>query len=343
MQVMNEQGYTEELAKHGATTDQYMMAAQMALYRLQWPVLALTANSITCRIPGFDYPTLGEEMTIMVNDKTATLFITHGYVDETQHSQNINLYKQLVAQVIAAQEKAHRNLHPAQREKYGALLISKSYLVTPLIIYGNVLVFLLMVLSGISPISPTAQSLFVWGGNFRPAVADGQWWRLITYIFLHGGFMHLFMNTFALLYIGMHLEPLLGRFRFAAAYLLTGVCAGLLSITMHTGSVGVGASGAIFGMYGVFLSMLTTSHITKTLRKTMLRSLLFFIVLNLLYGLQGNTDNAAHIGGLLSGIAMGYIYYPGIAAKAPLRKQLITTALIAAGVIALAIAVIKFA
>jgi rhomboid protease GluP len=166
----------------------------------------------------------------------------------------------------------------------------------------------------------------VWGGNFRPAVAGGEWWRLITYMFLHGVAMHLLMNTFALLYIGMYLEPLMGRLRFASAYLLTGICAGLLSIVMHRFSVGVGASGAIFGMYGVFLSMLTTSHIQKTLRKTMLRSILFFVVLNLLYGLQGNTDNAAHIGGLLSGLAIGYAYYPGINKRANTKKQLVTTA-----------------
>jgi rhomboid protease GluP len=343
MQWTTEQGYTEELTMHSANTAQYMMAAQTAIVRLQWHITAITANSITCLIPGYDYPATGEQITITVNEKTATLHSapTGNYTGDAQHRQNAGLYKQAVAQVIEEQEKANRNLHPMHREKYGALLISKSYLVTPLIVYANVLVFILMVLAGISPITPTAQSLFEWGGNSRQAVAHGEWWRLITYIFLHGGFMHLFMNTFALLYIGMYLEPLLGRFRFAAAYLLTGVCAGLLSITIHTASVGVGASGAIFGMYGVFLSMLTTSHITRTLRKTMLRSLLFFIVLNLLYGLQGNTDNAAHIGGLLSGVAMGYIYYPGIAAKAPLRSQLRTTAIIAAGVILLAVIVVK--
>lgn len=342
MQWMNERGYTEELTTHGVTVAQYMMAAQIAIARLQWQITAITPNSITCHTPGFDYPATGEEVTITVNEKKAAVHstATGSYTGEAQHRQNAVRYKQAVAEVIEEQEKAVRNMLPAQREKYGALLISKSYLVTPVIVYANTLVFILMVFAGISPITPSVQSLFEWGGNFRQAVEHGQWWRLITYIFLHAGFMHLFMNTFALLYIGMHLEPLLGKFRFAAAYLLTGVCAGLLSITIHTASVGVGASGAIFGMFGVFLSMLTTSHITKTLRKTMLRSLLFFIMLNLLYGLQGNTDNAAHIGGLLSGIVMGYLYFPGIAAKASIRRQVITTAIIAVGVMVLAVAVL---
>ena len=137
--------------------------------------------------------------------------------------------------------------------------------------------------------------------------------------------MHLLMNTFALLYIGMFLEPLMGKVRFASAYLMTGIFAGLMSIAMHPASVGVGASGAIFGMYGVFLALLTTRHIKKTLRKTMLRSILFFVVLNLMYGLQGNTDNAAHIGGLLSGLLIGYAYFPGINQQHSIRRQVATT------------------
>ena len=211
------------------------------------------------------------------------------------------------------------------REKYGALLISKTYVVTPVLVYANVLVFVAMVLAGLSPLQPTAKSLFEWGGNLAPAVVAGQWWRLFSYMFLHGGALHLIMNMFALLYIGMFLEPLMGRVRITGAYLLTGIFAGLLSIGIHTNSVGVGASGAIFGMYGVFLSMLTTNHIQKTQRKTMMRSILFFVVYNLLAGLQGNTDNAAHIGGLLSGIAIGFAYYPGIAKKSSTKKQWILT------------------
>jgi rhomboid protease GluP len=229
---------------------------------------------------------------------------------------------------VEEDEKADRNMHPMHREKWGALVISKSYVVTPLIVYANALVFLAMVVSGISPLEPTAKSLFAWGGNFRLAVTDGQWWRLISYQFLHGGAMHLIMNTFALLFIGMYLEPLMGRLRFSAAYVLTGICAGLLSIVMHNNSVGVGASGAIFGLYGVFLSMLTTNHIQKSVRRTMLRSILFFVVYNLIAGLQGNTDNAAHIGGLLSGVLIGYAFFPGISKKANTPKQLATIALL---------------
>ncbi len=337
MEVLNSGEYVENVPLHQKDLNQSLAVAHKAVARLGWVVVVANDNSLICQTAAQGYY-LGEIVTINVSRGNATISsrpVNEYYWDDTQNQKNIAQFAAAVAAIVAEQEKADRNLQPMHREPYGALVPSKSYQVTPYLVYANALVYVAMVVAGISPLHPTAQQLFVWGGNFRPAVADGEWWRLITYMFLHGGAMHLLMNTFALLYIGMYLEPLLGKLRFASAYLLTGICAGLLSIVMHGYSVGVGASGAIFGMYGVFLSMLTTNHIQKTLRKTMLRSILFFVVLNLLYGLQGNTDNAAHIGGLLSGIIIGYAYFPGISKRAGTSKQLVTTAVIAAATVAL--------
>ncbi len=325
------------------TPAKYLTLVQRAAAHLRWFVV-LNGNTIMCQTPA-NALLQSDIITIDVHGKTALLTSRSSdgyYRDEAQTRQHVELLKHVIDQFIDAYDKADRNLHPMHRERFGALLPSKSYLTTPLIVYTNVLVFIAMVIAGLSPIHPTAQSLYAWGGNFKDAVIAGEWWRLITYIFLHGGAMHLLGNTFALLYIGMFLEPLMGKFRFASAYLITGVCAGLMSIAVHPFSVGVGASGAIFGMYGIFLSMLTTDHIKKALRTTMLRSILFFIVFNLMMGLQGNTDNAAHIGGLLAGVIIGYIYYPGIANHAPLGRQLLTTALVVAGMILLAAATIHY-
>jgi rhomboid protease GluP len=336
MEVAGEAGHTEELSMHPLEPVQYLAAVQKAVARLGWLPVFVTGNSIACHTPTNDY-FAGAVITITIQGKKATLHSMPGNEhtwDEVESRTNAEIYKTTIAQVIEEQEKANRNLHPMHREKYGALVPSKNYLVTPVIVYANVLVFIAMVLAGVSPLQPTAERLFSWGGNLRLAVEQGERWRLVTYMFLHGGVMHLLMNTFALLYIGMFLEPLLGRFRFASAYVLTGVCAGIVSIMVHTSSVGVGASGAIFGMFGVFLSMLSTSYIQKTMRKTMLRSILFFVVLNLLYGMQGNTDNAAHIGGLLSGLIIGYVYYRGIA-KHSFKRQLLTTAILASLIILL--------
>ncbi len=335
MQTISNQQNAIELTTHPFDAGQYLTFVRQAAARLGWVPVSASADTIAYYTPtqNFGY---GEKVTVTVGPKKATITsaaLNEYYNDETQNARNLQQFTTAIDQITAEHHKADRNLHPMHREKYGALVPSKSYLVTPIIVYINALIFIAMIVAGISPLHPTSQSLFEWGGNFRPAVVAGDWWRLGSYMFLHAGAMHLLMNTYALLYIGMFLEPLMGKFRFAATYLLTGVCAALMSMYFHPQSVCIGASGAIFGMYGIFFSILTTSHIQKALRKTMLRSILFFIIFNLMSGMQGNTDNAAHIGGLLSGLLFGYIYYPGIAKQATARRQLITTLFVAAGVV----------
>lgn len=300
--------------------DVYLKLAYRAGGMLHWTPIAVEADSITYRTR--DY--LNEQLITFKVGNPAFLSIrsANEYYHDTELSKrHAASFRQVMAQLTAAYDKANRNMHPINREKWGALLPSKSYTVTPYLVYANLLVFAAMVLAGLSPLHPKAYSLLQWGGNYKPAVLAGDWWRMLSYMFVHGGAMHLLGNTFGLLYIGMFLEPLIGKFRFGAAYILTGIIAAVASLYMHPASVGVGASGAIFGMYGVFLALLTTNHIEKTQRKTMLRSLLFFVIYNLMMGLQGNTDNAAHIGGLLSGLLIGYAYYPGIVKHANLRTQ----------------------
>lgn len=150
------------------------------------------------------------------------------------------------------------------------------------------------------------------GANFKPYTLEGEWWRLITNCFIHIGVFHLLFNMYALLYIGVLLEPYLGKARFAGAYLLTGIIASLTSLAWHDLTLSAGASGAIFGMYGVFLAMLTTNLIDKAKRNALLTSIAIFVGYNLVNGMKGGIDNAAHLGGLVSGILIGYLFYPGL-------------------------------
>jgi len=190
----------------------------------------------------------------------------------------------------------------------------KTYFITPLIMDLNILVFVLMVLSGVSVITPDSDSLIRWGADYTPLTLGGEWWRMLTSTFLHAGILHLAFNMYAFFYIGLLLEPYLGRWLFTAAYLLTGVVASATSLYWHDMVLSVGASGAIFGMYGVFLAMLTTNLIHKEKRGPLFRSIGLFVVYNLAIGLTigtiGSIDNSAHIGGLISGILIGYILYP---------------------------------
>ena len=188
----------------------------------------------------------------------------------------------------------------------------KGYFITPIIIDINILIWLLMVGTGISALHPTSENLLKWGANFKIVTLEGEWWRIITNCFLHIGFVHLIFNMYALLYIGILLEPILGKTRFATAYLLTGIMASMNSLYWHDLVVSAGASGAIFGMYGVFLALLTTHLIEKNKRKRLLISISIFVLYNLSAGMNPGIDGAAHIGGLVSGILIGYAFLPSL-------------------------------
>ncbi len=188
----------------------------------------------------------------------------------------------------------------------------KGYFMTPLLANLNIVLFFLMVATGVNILEPDSNSLLAWGANFKALTLRGQWWRLITACFLHIGVVHLLLNMYALLSIGFLLEPYLGRRRFLAAFLLTGIVASLTSLWWHSGGISAGASGAIFGMYGVFLAMLTTNLIEKSSRKPLLVSIIIFVGYNLLGGLKDGIDNAAHLGGLISGLAIGYAFLPSL-------------------------------
>lgn len=192
----------------------------------------------------------------------------------------------------------------------------EGYYITPIIINLNLLIFIIMICCGLGFISFGAPDLLRWGGNLRANVIEGQYWRLLTNTFLHGGLMHVLMNMYGLLFVGIFLEPLMGGKRFAFAYLGTGILASIASIWWHQNTVSVGASGAIFGMYGIFLALLTTNLFPKDFKRTFLISTSVFVGYNLLYGLTGGIDNAAHIGGLLSGLIIGYAMYPVLKNKA---------------------------
>jgi rhomboid protease GluP len=169
-----------------------------------------------------------------------------------------------------------------------------------------------MALFGVSIIEPNSNDVFVWGGVFRPAVLDGEWYRIISAFFVHIGIVHLLMNMFALVMVGPQLELLLGKWRYLSAYVFCGIIASCSSLWWHPATVGAGASGAIFGLYGLFLALLSSNLLDKKVRKPLLSSIGIFVVYNLAFGLKDGIDNAAHIGGLVAGIIAGYSYYFGL-------------------------------
>jgi membrane associated rhomboid family serine protease len=150
--------------------------------------------------------------------------------------------------------------------------------------------------------------LLLWGSNYGPLTLGGQYWRVLTCLFLHLNIFHLAGNMLFLWRLGKPLDRLLSRKQTLAIYLLTGAASSLTSLAWHPTFLKLGSSGAIFGQAGVLIALLGLAKINLPRRQT--RGIVLWIVLMMPFGLllghfDKTTDYAAHLGGLLSGLAIG--------------------------------------
>jgi membrane associated rhomboid family serine protease len=152
------------------------------------------------------------------------------------------------------------------------------------------------------------QSLVGLGSNFGPYTTDGDWWRLLTAMFLHLGIIHLAFNMWALASFGPLVERLYGSVFYFLIYMGAGLAGGLASVSWRPEVNSVGASGAIFGIFGALLAV--QIHNGGSIPVNVLRPLRYtsslYIALSLFVGLSASgVDNAAHIGGIAAGFLMG--------------------------------------
>lgn len=324
---------SQTITVNGSDSSAILTIAYGTLETLEWTIKYAGENILIAYTPG-RWNFTGEEITVQasVNELAITSKMVHGEsfdllgknkkhiqnflaafktrrtsADETQISEWNDKIRILKEETIVIAEEELKQAEEVNR----VMNLSKANMyVTYGIIAINVLVFIGMIVNGVNFMSPTGEDIVNWGGNFSPYTNSGDWWRLITCVFVHIGIIHLLFNMYALYTIGVYLEPMLGKAKFIIAYLCTGVFASLVSLWWHTTPVAsAGASGAIFGMFGVFLALLSTSLIPKKVRSQLLQSIGIFVAYNLLYGMRSGVDNAAHIGGLMSGLAIGYVYY----------------------------------
>jgi rhomboid protease GluP len=203
----------------------------------------------------------------------------------------------------------------------------------------NCAVFFLMVLRGASVWNPTVGQLMHWGAdNAGNVLIDGEWWRIVTAMFVHVGIIHLATNMWCLWNLGLLAEPLMGSYGLVAVYILTGAAGNLLStlanwwrfnpdwMRYHDLGVfpaGAGASGAVFGIAGALIVLLKSKRlpIPEYELKRLRRSVIYFAVINLVIGLSVNfgsgftgveIDNSAHIGGCLCGLLFAVPLVPRI-------------------------------
>jgi rhomboid protease GluP len=185
--------------------------------------------------------------------------------------------------------------------------------VTQIILGINVAVFLLGMVPGGSSITNFC-------ANLGELTFSGEWWRLLTSVFVHGGLFHIAFNMWCLWNLGQLCESLYGRWTYAAIYLICGVGASLASAAWHPDTPSVGASGAIFGLAGALIAAFKLGEfsIPRSALSGTMRSLGAFVVYNLIFGaIIPGIDNTAHIGGLITGLIVGAL----IAFIAPQQDQ----------------------
>jgi len=200
---------------------------------------------------------------------------------------------------------------------------SQPFLLTQVIVGINVLVFVGMVLLGVSPVSPTQLQLVTWGANFAPLSLGSQPWRMLASNYVHIGIIHIFFNMWCLWNLGRLAEHIFDRWTYLLVYTASGIAGSLASLWWHPQGIGAGASGAIFGLAGGLIAVLYLGKLpfAKEALKPTLRSLVMFAAYNLFFGLVPGIDNAAHLGGLVAGLAIGALLAESVTEPPDIRAR----------------------
>jgi len=199
-----------------------------------------------------------------------------------------------------------------QRQKFFITRSLRGHSLVQILIYANLIMFTLMVLHGTILgygmrviLNPPADLLVYWGGQFWPYALNGELWRCLSYAYMHGGIIHIGFNMVVLYQIGPLIESEIGWQRFFVIYSVTAIVATLAGLVMHPRVPVVGASGALFGIFGFAVSYYHRLGGNLGIQR---RNFLFqWIVIALVFGFVVGADNAAHVGGLLGGAAFGWL------------------------------------
>ena len=214
----------------------------------------------------------------------------------------------------------------------------QQFLLTQLIVGINVLIFVGMVLSGVSPMAPTQLQLVTWGANFAPLSLGSQPWRILASNYVHIGIIHIFFNMWCLWNLGRLAEGIFDRGSYLLIYTASAIAGSLVSLWWHPQGIGAGASGAIFGLAGGLIAILYLGKlpIAKAALKPTLRSLVMFAAYNLFFGLVPGIDNAAHLGGLAAGLGLGAVLAGSMIEPPEIRARRRNYAVVATALLLLA-------
>ena len=245
----------------------------------------------------------------------------------------------------AALVLAHRTWRTLLRERAALVPFHETLrartpwvLVTPALVLLNVVVFVLMVFADGAIADP--ETLLSWGASVGPQTTNGEWWRVVTSLFVHDGFIALVITLVGLVQVGLVVERLVGPLTFGAVYLAAGILANLVNVSASPMAVTSGATHAVLAVYGLAAaSFLWTLRSAVTLPLVALRAMAPAAAVFLLYNLSELTSASSLIA-LSTGAVGGLVLSRGIAEqKPPLRRLGVATAAALALAVAAAVPV----
>nr|WP_245345311.1 rhomboid family intramembrane serine protease [Halobacillus andaensis] len=199
------------------------------------------------------------------------------------------------SQVIYLKQQV-KTIQRKRRQELQEVFSHGKTVVAFILIVINLILFALMEWKGNST---SALTLIEFGAKYNPAILNGEWWRIVTSMFLHIGIVHLLMNMLALFYLGIAVEKIYGSTRFLTVYFLAGIFGGTASFMLNP-QIAAGASGAIFGLFGALLFFGLKNK--RVFFQTMGYNLIMIIGINIAFGIiVPQIDNGAHVGGLIGG------------------------------------------
>ncbi|MEK4427296.1 rhomboid family intramembrane serine protease [Solibacillus sp. FSL K6-1523] len=178
----------------------------------------------------------------------------------------------------------------------------KLYPIVSSIIAINFIVFIITLIPGIG------KEILYAGMSVNAFIAAGEWWRIITSMFLHSGFAHVLFNMFSLFLFGPELEKIAGKMRFLTIYFLAGIFGVAATfVTQDPYYASVGASGAIYGIFGAFAALVYyTRNAFPQLKQIILPIIVISVIMTFL---TPNINIMAHLGGLATGFILGFVYF----------------------------------
>lgn len=254
------------------------------------------------------YTNLGEDVELTNEDNNIlSLLITK--VSEIKNDNLIELFPDIVEKTnhdekgidlfVKISDDINKESY-AKSQRVEKIFSLKKPIITYLIMITCVVLFIAMYLFGNG--STSTKTLIEFGGNFTSLTKNGEYFRLFTSIFLHAGIIHLLCNMYSLYVIGPQIESFYGKLKYLSIFVVSGISGSLLSTALSGNNVlGVGASGAIFGLLGSILYF--GYHYRIYLGNVLKSQIIPLIILNLIIGFTfSGIDNFAHIGGLIGGI-----------------------------------------